>query len=244
MAKQRLQKILNEAGIDSRRNCEELILEGVVRVNGKVIDELPAFADMEEDEITVDGRKLKIPSKVYYLLNKPKGVLCTSDDPQGRAKATDLVPPYPIVHCAGRLDADTTGIIILTNDNILTNKITHPKYKLSKTYLARVKGKPDPEAIDKLKKGVWLSDGKTGRSSVKILKRGNRESLLELTISQGFNRQVRRTLAKIGFPVISLKRSKIGKLDDRGLSVGKFRALRKQEISYLKQTTTPKDSPR
>ncbi len=224
------------AGIDSRRKCEELILSGVVRVNGKVVDKLPAFVDPEGDVITVNGKKIRAAQKIYFLLNKPKGVICTNRDPQDRKKAIDLVRTAERIFCVGRLDADTTGIIILTNDSELANRLTHPRYGLAKTYVVGVKGQIAGEQIEKLKKGIWLAEGKTGRASARILKRGHKESLIEVTIRQGLNRQVRRTLAKVGLPVKSLTRTRIGKLDARGLGIGRFRTLTKAEIEYLKKT--------
>jgi len=237
MGEQRLQKVLAAAGVDSRRKCEELILSGLVRVNRKVVDKLPAFVDPEKDIITVDGRKIQAARKVYYLLNKPRGVICTSRDPQGRTKAIDIIPAGERIFCVGRLDADTSGIIILTNDSELANRLTHPRYGLAKTYVVRVKGQIAGEAVEKLKKGIWLAEGKTGRASVKILKRSYKESLIEITIRQGLNRQIRRMLARVGLPVKSLKRTRIGKLNSRGLGVGGFRTLTKAEVAYLKKAT-------
>jgi 23S rRNA pseudouridine2605 synthase len=237
MNKQRLQKVLAAAGVDSRRKCEELILNGAVRVNRKVVDKLPAFVDPEKDLITVNGRKIHAAQKVYFLLNKPKGVICTNRDPHGRKRAIEFVRTGERIFCVGRLDADTTGIIILTNDSELANRLAHPRYGLAKTYVVRVKGGIADERIEKLKRGIWLAEGKTGRASVKILKRGHRESLIEVTIRQGLNRQVRRMLAKVGLPVRTLTRTRIGKLSSRGLGVGKFRALTKAEVTYLKKAT-------
>ena len=238
MSEQRLQKVLAGAGVDSRRKCEELILDGVVRVNRKVVDTLPAFVDPEKDIITVDGRRIRAAAKVYFLLNKPKGVICTNRDPQGRTKAIDLVRTAERVFCVGRLDVDTTGVIILTNDSELANRLTHPRYGLAKTYVVKVKGLIGGDAAEKLKKGVWLAEGKTGSASVKILKRNYKESLIEITIRQGLNRQIRRMLLKVGLRVKSLKRTQIGKLTARGLGVGKFRPLSKAEVAWLKKTTT------
>jgi 23S rRNA pseudouridine2605 synthase len=238
MAEQRLQKVLAAAGVDSRRKCEELILSGVVRVNRKVVDELPVFVDPQKDVITVNGRKIRAAQKVYFLLNKPKGVICTNRDPHGRRKAIDLIHTNERIFCVGRLDADTTGLIILTNDNELANRLTHPRYGLAKTYFVKVKGKIKTEQIEKLKKGIWLAEGKTGRASVKVLKRGHKESMLEVTIRQGLNRQVRRMLAKVGLPVKALTRIRIGKLTARGLGSGKFRMLTRAEVTYLKKTTS------
>ncbi len=237
MTKQRLQKILAAAGIASRRHCEDLILEGAVRVNRKVVDTIPAFADPQNDLITVNSKKIRAAAKVYFLLNKPKGVICTNADPQGRKKAIDLIPSKQRIFCVGRLDIDTSGLIILTNDSELANKLTHPKYQISKTYLATVKGQIDPEAVAKLKKGVWFAEAKTSAASIKVLKRSYNESSLQIKIHQGLNRQVRRMLAKVGLNVKSLKRTKIGRLTTRGIGVGRFRSLTKTEIQYLKRVT-------
>jgi len=238
MAEQRLQKVLAAAGIDSRRKCEELILSGEVMVNRKVVDTLPAFVDPEKDVITVYSKKIRTAQKVYFLLNKPRGVICTNSDPHGRKKAIDLINTNERIFCVGRLDADTTGLIILTNDSELTNKLTHPRYGIAKTYVVRIKGEIAGEQVETLKKGVWLAEGKTGRASVKILKRRHNESSIEITIRQGLNRQVRRMLAKIGLPVKSLTRTQLGKLTIRGLGVGKSRTLTKTEVEYLKKATS------
>lgn len=237
MAEQRLQKVLADAGVDSRRRCEELIVAGAVRVNRRIVDELPAFVDPGKDVITVNGKRIQSARKVYYLLNKPKGVICTNSDPQGRKKAIDIVRSPERIFCVGRLDADTTGIIILTNDSELANKLTHPRYGLAKTYVVGVKGMIKGTQVEKIKKGIWLAEGKTGRASAKILKRGHKESLIEVTIRQGLNRQVRRTLAKVGLPVKSLKRTKIGRLTSKGLCVGRYRKLTSNEVAHLKKIT-------
>jgi 23S rRNA pseudouridine2605 synthase len=235
MAKQRLQKVLAAAGIASRRRCEEVILEGVVRVNGRIVDTLPAFVDPEKDIITVNGKEISAARKVYFLLNKPKGVICTNSDPQGRKKAIDIVQARERIFCVGRLDIDSTGIIILTNDNELANRLTHPRYGLSKTYVVNVRGEIRSEQIEKLKKGVWLAEGKTAEAGIKILKRRHKQSLVEVTIREGLNREIRRMFAKIGLPVRSLERTHIGKISARGLGIGKFRALTKAEVEYLKK---------
>ncbi len=212
-----------------------MILQGIVRVNGRVVEELPTFVDRDADVITVGGRRLKEPRRVYFLLNKPKGVICTSRNPQGRPKATDLVPTDERVFCVGRLDADTTGLIVLANDPELANLLTHPKYKVPKTYIAHVVGNMDRQAVEKLRTGIWLAEGKTAQATVKVLKSGRNESLLEITIRQGLNRQVRRMLAGVGLPVQSLKRTRIGPLKLEGLGVGKHRPLTKAEVASLKR---------
>jgi 23S rRNA pseudouridine2605 synthase len=235
MAEQRLQKVLAAAGVDSRRKCEELILEGAVRVNRKVVDRLPAFVDAEKDVITVDGRRIAAVRKVYFLLNKPKRVICTNTDPQGRKKAIDLVPAAERIFCIGRLDVDTSGLIILTNDSELANRLTHPRYGLPKTYVVRVKGQIVGRTAEKLKAGVWLAEGKTSGVSVKILERGHEESLIEVTVRQGLSQDIRRMLARVGLRVKSLRRTQIGKLTARGLGVGQFRKLTEAEVKYLRK---------
>jgi 23S rRNA pseudouridine2605 synthase len=212
-----------------------VILEGVVRVNGKVVDTLPAFVDAEKDIITVNGREISAARKVYFLLNKPKGVICTNSDPQGRKKAIDIVQARERIFCVGRLDIDSTGIIILTNNNELANRLTHPRYGLAKTYVVNVRGEIGGEQIEKLKKGVWLAEGKTGKAEIKILRRSHKELLVEVTIREGLNREIRRMFTKMGLSVRSLKRTHIGKISARGLGIGKFRALTKAEVEYLKK---------
>jgi 23S rRNA pseudouridine2605 synthase len=238
MAMVRLQKILASAGIASRRKCEELILEGLVQVNGSVVDTLPAFVDPDKDIIIAMGRRIKPQPKVYFLLNKPKGVICTNFDPQNRTKAIDLIPSRHRIFCVGRLDIDTTGLIILTNDTELANRLTHPKFGLTKTYIAEVKGRIESHHVEKLKVGIWLAEGKTSHAKVKILKRGPQHSLVEVTITEGLNREVRRMLARVGLPVKSLKRTGIGKITDRAIGIGKFRLLTHSEVAYLKKATS------
>lgn len=244
MSQERLQKVLAAAGIDSRRKCEELILSGSVCVNRKVVDKLPVFVDPDKDIITVNGKKVSAAKKVYFLLNKPKGVICTNYDPGGRKRAIDIVSSRERIFCAGRLDVDTTGLIVVTNDSELANKLTHPRYAVAKTYVARVKGRIGAEQVEKLKKGVWLAEGKTAGSSVKILRRGYGESLVEITVRQGLNRQVRRMLAKVGLKVVLLKRTKIGRLRVTGLGVGRYRKLSGPEVVYLRNAAGRLDSGR
>lgn len=212
-----------------------MILEGAVRVNRKVVDTLPVFVDPEKDVITVNGRRIQAARKVYFLLNKPKGVICTNSDPEGRKRAIDLVRTDERVFCVGRLDADTTGLIIVTNDSELTNKLTHPRYGLSKKYVVKVKGEISGDAVEKLKKGVWLAEGKTGHAAIKVLKRNYKESLIEITLQQGLNRQIRRMLARVGVRVKSLKRAQIGRLTAKGLGVGQSRRLSEAEVRSLRR---------
>lgn len=235
--KQRLQKILAASGIDSRRKCEILILEHAVSVNGEIVNELPAFADPEKDDIRVDGQRIKQTKKVYFLLNKPKGVICTSSDPQKRQKAVDLVDCPERVVCVGRLDIDTTGAIILTNDSELVNRLTHPKYELPKTYQIVVRGRVEGADVEKLKKGVWLAEGKTQGAAVKIIRRSHAETTLQVVISQGLNRQIRRMFSQLGYKVKLLKRTQIGDIVLKGIAAGNYKRLTKPQLAYLKRAT-------
>ncbi|OQY02979.1 MAG: hypothetical protein B6I25_08640 [Planctomycetales bacterium 4572_13] len=236
--KQRLQKILAAAGIASRRKCETLILEHSVTVNGEIVCELPAFSDPEKDDIRVDGQRIKCAKKVYFLLNKPKGVICTSSDPQRRQKAIDLIDCPERVVCVGRLDIDTTGAIILTNDSELVNRLTHPKYELPKTYHIVVRGRVEGSDVEKLKKGVWLAEGKTQGAAVKIVRRSHLETTLQIVISQGLNRQIRRSFSQLGYKVKAIKRIQIGDIVLKGIAVGSYKRLTKAQIAYLKRATT------
>ena len=225
------------AGVDSRRNCERLIVEGVVKVNGHVVDTLPAFVDPEVDMVTVRGRKLKEAVKLYFLLNKPKGVLCTNYDPEGRPRAIDFIATSHRIFCVGRLDAETTGLIILTNDSEMVNRLTHPKYELFKRYLARLRGNITPEAVEKLRNGVWLPEGKMQVSGLKVVKKSTKESLVEITTTKGLSSDISRAFLKVGFKVLGLKREQIGKISSKGLDLGKSRPLTKSEVNYLKAAT-------
>ena len=235
--KQRLQKILAASGVDSRRKCETLILEHAVTVNGEIVCELPAFADPEKDDIRVDGQRIKRAEKVYFLLNKPKGVICTSSDPQRRQKAIDLIDCPERVVCVGRLDIDTTGAIILTNDSELVNRLTHPKYELPKTYHIIVRGRVAGADVEKLKKGVWLSEGRTQGAAVKIIRRSHLETTLQVVISQGLNRQIRRMFSQLGYKVKALKRTQIGDIVLKGIAAGNYKRLTKPQLAYLKRAT-------
>jgi 23S rRNA pseudouridine2605 synthase len=237
VGKMRLQKFLASAGVDSRRNCEEIILDGDVKVNRKVVDTLPAFVDPEVDVVSVNGKRVKFGEKVYFILNKPKGVICTSSDPQGRRKAIDLIDTEERIFCVGRLDIDTTGLLMLTNDSELANRLTHPRYELPKTYEVMLKERITGESIEKLKKGTWFSEGKTGKSAVKVIRRTHKDSIIEISIRQGLNRQIRRMLAKVDCRVKSLRRTKVGNITLKGIPVGKYKELTKSQVAYLKRMT-------
>ncbi len=233
---ERLQKILAARGVGPRRGCEQLIRDGRVTVNGHRVRTLPVLIDPEVDEIRVDGRPVVAERLVYYLLNKPRGIVCTASDPAGRTRAVDLLDRvrervYPV----GRLDADSDGLLILTNDGELTNRLTHPRYGTPKTYRVEISGRIEPDGIDRLRRGIWLSEGKTRSAVVKVVHRGRQTSVVDITLREGRNRQVRRMLARLGHKVKRLTRVRIGRLTARGLGVGRYRRLTPDEVRYLKR---------
>lgn len=225
------------AGVASRRRNEELIAEGKVRVNGKPVTTPGLKIDPLRDRVEVDGRLLRKPEKkVYLLLYKPVGYVSTVSDPRGRRKVTDLLRGikqrvYPV----GRLDYDTEGLLILTNDGALTYALTHPRHEVPKTYLALVQGVPSRQQIESLQKGVELEDGYTAPAVVRVVGSRKNNALLEITIREGRNRQVRRMCEHIGHPVLSLKRVRVGPLQLGDLQPGQFRHLTVKEVHRLKK---------
>ncbi|MCK4275911.1 MAG: rRNA pseudouridine synthase [Phycisphaerae bacterium] len=241
----RIQKVLAAAGVASRRAIEQMVRDGRITVNGRAITDLPCFVE-SGDEICVDGRRVSAApgETVVFLLNKPKGMVCTQRDPAGRRRAVDLIPPIPQrVYCAGRLDADSTGLVVLTNDGELTNYLTHPRYGVSKTYVVEVDGRIGGDAVERLKSGVWL-DGTKRSAWVKVLRRSSTRSVLQVRICEGRNRQVRRILSRLGYRARRLKRTAIGPLTDRGLKGGAFRQLTAVQIARLRRAGEDKDSTR
>ncbi len=228
---ERLQKVLARAGIGSRRVCEKLIVEQRVTVDGEFA-ELGKKVDPETSQVEVDGLKIGIRQDlVYYLLNKPVGVITTSKDPQERSTVVDLVPTHPRVFPVGRLDADTEGLILLTNDGDLTHYLTHPSFGIEKEYLVQVEVKPSRNAIRELRQGVELDDGITSPAKVSLVD----EKLLKIVIHEGRNRQIRRMCESVGHPVKRLIRSRIGPIVDRSLRPGSFRELTNQELKSMRK---------
>jgi 23S rRNA pseudouridine2605 synthase len=228
---ERLQKILARAGLGSRRAAEALIAAGRVRVNGAVAT-LGDRADPETDRIEVDGAVVGVrPGLVHYLLNKPAGVVTTASDPQGRPTVVGLVPAEPRVFPVGRLDADTEGLLLLTNDGELAHRLTHPSFGIDKEYLAEVDGRPTRGALRRLREGVDLEDGRTAPARVSVV--GDR--LLRITIHEGRNRQVRRMCDAVGHPVRRLVRVRVGPIADRRLAPGEWRALEQDEVRALER---------
>ena len=234
---ERLQKLIAQAGIASRRAAEELIKAGDVAVNGKVVTELGTKADPERDHIKVRGKlineKLKHQQHVYILLNKPKGVLSSVSDPEGRTLVTDLVKGAGKLHPVGRLDFNTEGLIILTNDGKFTNKVTASR-TIPKVYQVKTKGIPTDVVIRKLARGIRLEDGfKTAPAEIKTLKPTDKNGWYEVTLYEGHNQQIRKMFDSVGHSVVKLKRIRIGKISDAGLKVGDSRKLLPEELRSL-----------
>ena len=231
----RLQKVLARTGIGSRRVCEELIAEGRVRVNGEVAI-LGRRVLPDADDIEVDGVPISVkPGLIYYLLNKPRGVVTTASDPQGRRTVVELVPTAPRVFPVGRLDTDTEGLLLLTNDGELAHRLTHPSFGVEKEYLAEVQGTPSPGDLRRLREGVNLEDGPTSPARVSTLG----PNLLRITIHEGRNRQVRRMCETVGHPVTRLVRTRIGPLAERTLKPGEYRELTVKEVRALERAAAP-----
>jgi len=240
---ERLQKIISAAGVASRRAAEELIVEGRVRVNGKVVTELGAKADANNDHIKVDGKLInpKQP-QTYIMLNKPAGYVTTMSDPEGRPTVQDLLKGIKTrVYPVGRLDYNTEGLLLMTNDGDFAHLITHPKHEFPKTYLAKVKGVLDERSIEMLEKGVFLQDGKTAPAKVKKIRKEEMNSWVEITIHEGRKRQVRRMFDHVGRSVIKLKRIRTGGLSLGDLTEGRFRHLTLDEVKTLREVALKTD---
>ena len=239
---ERLQKIISAAGIASRRAAEQLMIEGRVRVNGKVVTELGTKADPERDHIKVDGKLINPGQpKAYIMLNKPAGYVTTMSDPEGRKTVRELLKGirgrvYPV----GRLDYTTEGLLLMTNDGDFAHQIMHPLYELPKTYLVKINGMLDEKAMHTLAKGVYLDDGRTMPAEVKKIRKEVSNSWIEITIREGKKRQVRRMLERVGHPVIKLKRTRIGPVSLGTLPLGRYRHLKPGEVSALQERVTKK----
>ena len=233
---ERLQKFLARSGVTSRRKAEELILQGRIKVNGKVITELGTKIDSEKDIVEYNEKKIEISDeKIYILLNKPIGYVTTAKDQFNRDSVLDLIKINKRIVPVGRLDMYTSGALILTNDGDFVYKVTHPKHEIEKTYTVTLKGIIEKEAIEKLKKGIKIEDYTTKPAKVKILKTDNEknQSGIEIIIHEGKNRQVRKMCEAIGYKVIALHRSKISKIGVKDLPLGKWRYLTNKEVEII-----------
>jgi 23S rRNA pseudouridine2605 synthase len=241
----RLQKVLAQAGIASRRACEALISEGRVEVNSEVVVEQGRRVDPERDVIRVDGARIPPPRRHLYLaMNKPRGVVVTMDDPEGRRTVADLlakggsrlVKNERLFH-VGRLDADSEGLLILTNDGELANKLAHPSYQVPKTYIAEVTGLMNAATLQRLRHGITLEDGPVRPTSVKIVSSAAERTLIKITLQEGRNRIVRRTMEAVGHPVRHLSRIGIGPVRLGNLKLGEYRELTRDELGGLLDLT-------
>lgn len=245
-AKVRLQRFLADAGVASRRHAEELILEGRVLVNGAVVTELPAFVDPENDTVIANGTRVRPEQHAYFIVHKPKGVVTTNRDPAGRMRAIDLLPEmkarlFPV----GRLDAESTGLLLMTNDGELAQRLTHPRFGVPKTYRVEVRGQAPADLTEQMKKGVYLSEGRASADNVTVVHTSRQQSVLLVRLHEGRNRQVRRMLARLGFPVRSLKRVQFGPLSLHGLPLGAARQLSPKEVEALREAASgAKTAPR
>lgn len=234
----RLQKIISMAGIVSRRKAEELILEGRVTLNGKTVRELGVKADPERDHIKVNGKLIRlIQPHVYIMLNKPQGYITSLKDPQGRPTVIEMLRDIPLrVYPVGRLDFNTEGLLLLTNDGELSATLMRPRSNIPKIYIAKVSGIITEKEIDELEGGIYLEDGKTAPCKIKKIRNTDKNSWIEITIHEGRRRQIRRMLQRVGHPVLKLKRTDYGplKLD---IPVGNYRYLTHQEVKCLKSLT-------
>lgn len=232
----RLQKYMAHAGAASRRKSEEYILEGKVKVNDKVVTELGYQVDENKDRVYLNGKRLTlVKDYIYVMLNKPLGVVSTASDEKNRTTVVDLIETDRRIYPVGRLDIDTTGLILLTDDGNITNKLMHPSKEVAKTYIATVEGTPNKGELDRLRRGMKLGREVYSPAEVKILKSFDTDSIIKITIHEGRNHQVKNMFKAIGHEVKKLKRISIGEIEIGGLEVGNYRYLTKEELSYLKK---------
>jgi len=243
---ERLQKVLADAGVAARRECERLVIEGAVTVNGRTIDTLPAWVDPEQDRIEVYGKPLRKAEKhVYIMLFKPRGTVCTNSDPEGRTRAIDLVqhPSKPRLYCVGRLDLDASGLVLLTNDGEFANKLTHPRYGVAKGYDVTVDGRLDAPALAAIERKLLpraragaASDPRAPKSSLRLLSSEPTKSTLHLELCEHRNLQLRELMLAVGHPVKKLRRTSFGPIKLKGLAVGEWRELTGKEIAALRKS--------
>jgi 23S rRNA pseudouridine2605 synthase len=237
MTEMRLQKYLAMNGVDSRRKCEELITSGRVQVNGKVVTILGTKVDPDRDEVHVDGERKRSGRRHYIALYKPPGVVCTTSDPAGRPRVVDLVANIPArLFPIGRLDEDSEGLLLMTNDGDFAQKVAHPRYEVPKVYRVVVKGEPEPAALQKLREGVWLYDGKTAPAKVYVVRTTRELTTFTVTLQESRNREVRRMLANVGLRVTKLLRDQVGPVRLGTLKRGEWRPLTPWEIELLQRT--------
>lgn len=230
----RLQRFLAQCGLGSRRECEELITTARVAIDGELVSELGTKVDPARQSVTLDGEPLKLERKKYFLLNKPPGYLCTAHDPQGRRTVFDLFPDEgPRLFTVGRLDENTSGLLIVTNDGDLAQKLAHPRYRIYRLYKAQVAGHPTREVLEQLKQGFFFTEGKFRVHDIKPVKKQGQSTWLEVTMTEGQNREVRRLFARVGHKVMKLGRIGFGPLRIGRVPLGQYRELRRDELAKL-----------
>ena len=233
-ARMRLQRFLAAAGLGSRRQCEEYITAGRVSINGQDVPDLGVTVDPAQDKVRVDGELVRAEPKRYYILNKPPGYVCTHRDPAGRSRAIDLMPKSgPRLFTVGRLDENSQGLLLVTNDGELSNRLAHPRYHVERTYRVQVAGVPTPDVFQQLKRGMHFTEGVFRVKSIKKLKTAGKSTFLELVLTEGQNREIRRLLARAGHKVLHLERIGFGPLRLGKLVPGEFRPLRPAEVNEL-----------
>lgn len=229
-----LDRVLSKAGLASRTEARKWIGAGRVQVNGKLIQTPDKWIDLDRDKVTLDGKPIRAEKKMYLLLYKPKGFITTRKDPEGRPTVYDLMPELgKWVVPVGRLDLDTSGLILMTNDTQFAEHVMNPERKVSKTYLVKASKLLTNQELEQLRQGVMLSDGPTQPAEVKRIRDSEKYSFIELTIREGRNRQVRRMIESLGAKVLKLVRTRIGPLEISDLPIGKYRELRPDEVKYL-----------
>jgi len=240
----RLQRLLAMAGAGSRRHCEEFITTGRVTVDGVTVTELGARVNPESQVIRLDGERLRIHRRSYYMMNKPTGVLCTNRDPQGRTRVTDLFPrSSERLFTVGRLDENSQGLLLVTNDGELAHRMAHPRFEVEKTYRVQVAGIPSREIVEQLEQGMYFSEGRFAAKSARLLKSKGQSAVLEIVLAEGQNREIRRLLARVGHKVQKLTRVGIGSLRLGDLPLGEYRRLTPQEIQQLQEISTGGNKP-
>lgn len=233
----RLQKVLATAGYGSRRNCEQLILDGRVEVDRVVVCQLGTRVDIKQQDVRVDGEAIPRPKLVYYMVNKPPGVVCTNRDPAARFRVIDLVPDGEQLFTVGRLDRSSEGLIIVTNDGAMSHRLAHPSFGVEKTYAVEVAGHLSQQELVRLRRGVHLAEAFSKAARVHVKKALKRATQLEIVLNEGRNREIRRMLARVGHKVLRLRRVAFGSLKLGNLRVGAVRLLSRQEISRLTRPT-------
>ncbi|MBX3436837.1 MAG: rRNA pseudouridine synthase [Planctomycetaceae bacterium] len=240
----RLQRFLAAAGLGSRRQCEDYILAGRVSIDGQTVSELGTRVDPESQSVAFDGERLRLERKRYYVLNKPVGYLCTHHDPGGRRNVTELFPAgKPRLFAVGRLDEASEGLLIVTNDGELGNKLAHPRYRIDRTYLVQVVGHPTRTVLEELERGMYFAEGKFRAQSARPVKKQGKSTFLEIRLREGQNREIRRLLARIGHKVMKLQRVGFGPLRLGRLKPGEIRELRPAEIEALRALVQKTSAP-